>query len=128
MSDFIQNLKKNAEKLLDNAGSVTKATIKKTSESVNTLKLRYSVKDIESNISSIYEELGKMLYSEYRDGAEFTGEYLEKCEQITSHLEEIEILKTKIAELSDKQLCPDCGKYSEPNSKFCPSCGHEFEE
>ena len=39
MSDFIETLKKNTEKVIDTTENLTKATIKKTSESVNTLKL-----------------------------------------------------------------------------------------
>ena len=45
MSDFIEILKKNTEKVIDTTESLTKTTIKKTSESVNTLKLNYSVKN-----------------------------------------------------------------------------------
>ena len=128
MADFVENLRKGAEKALDSAETVTKAAIKKTSESVSTLKLKYSVKDIESDIDKIYSELGKMLYNEYCEGAEFEGEYKEKCDTITEHFKEIDILKTKIAEMSNKQLCPECGKYSESQAKFCSSCGHEFND
>lgn len=126
MSDFVENLKKGAEKVLDSAESVTKATIRKTSESVNTLKLKYAIKDIEADIQALYAELGKMLYKEYSEGSEFNGEYGEKCEKINEHFEEIDILRTKIAELSNKQLCPECGKYNEQDAKYCSSCAHEF--
>lgn len=127
MADFVENLKKSAEKAFDSAETVTKAAIKKTSESVNVLKLKYSVRDIESDIKDIYTELGKMLYGEFCDGAEFTGEYREKCEKISEHYEEINILKTKIAEMTNKQICPKCGKYNDSDSRFCSSCGLEFE-
>ncbi len=128
MSDFVENLKKGAEKALDNAEVVTKAAIKKTSESINTLKLRYSVKDIEDNISSLYHELGKMLYEEYSQGVELEGEYKEKCDKITDHYSEITILKTKIAELSNKRICPRCDKYTDQEARFCSFCGHSFDE
>ena len=126
MSDFVENLKKGTEKVIDSAGTVTKAAIKKTSESVNTLKLKYSIKDIESHISSIYKEIGKMIYEEYNNGAEFDGQYKELCDKINGYYEEIDILKTTIAEINNKQLCPQCGKYLETDAKFCSACGHEF--
>lgn len=126
MSDFIEILKKNTEKVIDTTESLTKATIKKTSESVNTLKLNYSIKNIESSIENIYKSLGQMLYNEYQNGAEFQDEYLAKCEKIDEHLEEIEILKTKIAEITNKQLCPKCKNYTDIDSKYCSACGYDF--
>ena len=99
MSDFIEILKKNTEKVIDTTENFTKSTIKKTSESVNTLKLNYSIKNIETSIENIYKSLGEMLYNEYQNGAEFQDDYLAKCEKIDEHLEEIEFLKTKIAEI-----------------------------
>ena len=126
MSDFIEILKKNTEKVIDTTESLTKTTIKKTSESVNTLKLNFSVKNIESSIETLYKSLGEMLYNEYLNGAEFQDEYLAKCEKIDEHLEEIEILKTKIAEIKNKQLCPKCKKYTDIDSNYCSSCGYEI--
>ena len=127
MSDFVKNLKKNAEKIIDTTNAFTKATIKKTSESVNSLKLKYSIKDIESNIDDVYKALGKMIYKEYLNGAEFEGGYLEKCERIDEHFEEIEILNVKLAEIGNGMVCPDCKKHIPGDSKFCPGCGYKFE-
>ena len=126
MSDFIETLKKNTEKVIDTTENLTKATIKKTSESVNTLKLNYAIKNIDSNINNIYKSLGKMLYDEYLNGAEFQDEYLTKCEKISELNEEIEILKIKIAEINNKQLCPKCKKYTDIDSKYCSACGYEL--
>lgn len=126
--DFVENLKKGAEKAFDSAETVTKAAIKKTSESVNTLKLKYAIKDIENNMDSVYKELGKMLYNEYENGAEFEGEYKEKCEKIKGFLSEIDVLRAKIAEISNKQICPNCGKSNEIDAKFCSGCGEEMGE
>lgn len=128
MSDFMDTLKDKAGKFLKGAESVTKTTIKKTSESVNTLKLNYSIKEVENSIDGILKDLGKMIYDEYKNGAEFTGIYLDNCEKIDEYYEEIEILKTKIAETNNKRLCPNCGKYNEADSNFCSDCGHVFGE
>lgn len=128
MSDFMNTLKDTASKLFKGAESVTKTTIKKTSESVSTLKLNYSIKEVENSIDSIYKDLGKMIYDEYKDGAEFTGVYLDNCQKIDEYYEEIEILKTKIAETNNKLLCPNCGKYNEAGAKFCSGCGQVFSE
>ena len=126
MSDFMTTLKDTAGKLFKGAESVTKTTIKKTSESVNTLKLNYSIKEVEGSIDDVLKNLGKMIYDEYKNGAEFTGEYADNCQKIDEYYEEIEILKTKIAETNNKLLCPNCGKYNEAGSKFCSGCGQDF--
>ena len=127
MSDFVKNLRKNAEKIIDTTNAFTKATIKKTSESVNALKLKYSIKDIESNIDNVYISLGKMIYNEYLNGAEFEGEYLEKCEKIDEHFDEIKILNVKLAEIGNNLVCPECKKHIPEDSRFCPSCGYKFD-
>lgn len=126
MADFVENLKKGAGKALDNAENITKAAFKKTSESVNTLKLKYSLRDIESDINALFSKLGEMLYCEFSDGAEFNGEYLEICEKIAGYYEEIAVLKAKIAELSGKCVCPACGGFVDADARFCPSCGKEL--
>ena len=126
--DLVENLKKGAEKALDSAETVTKAAIKKTSESVNTIKVKYAIKDIENNMNNVYKDLGKMLYNEYEEGAEFEGEYKEKCEKIEGFLSEIDVLRAKIAEISNKQICPNCGKSNEMSAKFCSECGEQMGE
>ena len=127
MSDFIESIKKNADKLLDNAGTITRSTIKKTSESVAVLKLKHSAKDVESKIDSLYAHIGRLLYEEHSRGAEFTGEYAEKCSQIDNALEELEKIKKQIAELNNQRLCPSCGKYNPSDSSFCSYCGHKHD-
>lgn len=128
MADFMDTLKDKAGKFFKSAESVTKTTIKKTSESVNTLKLNYSIKEVENSIDDICKSLGRMIYEEYKNGAEFTGEYLDNCQKIDEYYDEIEILKTKIAETNNKRLCPNCGKYNESDSKYCSDCGQVFED
>ena len=128
MADFMDTLKDKAGKFFKSAESVTKTTIKKTSESVNTLKLNYSIKEVENSIDDICKNLGRMIYEEYKNGAEFTGEYLDNCQKMDEYYDEIEILKTKIAETNNKRLCPNCGKYNESDSKYCSDCGQVFED
>lgn len=127
MSDFVENLKKGAEKAFDGAENVTKAAIKKTSETVSTMKLNYSIRDIEKNIDGLYKELGRMLYNEFLQNAGFEGEYSEKCGKISECYDEISVLKAKVAEISSKQICPECGEYNDAGARFCSSCGKEFE-
>lgn len=127
MSDFMDTLKDTAGKVIKGAESVTKTTIKKTSESVTTLKLSYSIKEVESAMDDVLKKMGTLIYEEYKNGADFSGVYLENCEKIDKCLEEIELLKIKIAETKNKKLCPDCGKYNEPDSKYCSCCGHVFD-
>lgn len=128
MQDFFENVKAQTKKIADTAEKITKTSIKKTSETVSVLKLKYAIKDIDSDIDNIYKELGKMVYQEYKNGAEFEGEYLEKCEKIDDFSSEIKLLNTKIAELGNKSICPECKKYNDANAKYCSFCGYEFAE
>lgn len=123
MSDFVETIKKKADELIDSAGNITRTTIKKTSDSVAILKLKRSAKDTEVKIDSLYAAIGRLIYEEYRNGAEFIGEYQEKCVQIENALEELDNIKTQIAELNNQSVCPNCGKYNNSDSAYCSYCG-----
>ncbi len=128
MADFVDTFKKGVEKTLDSAESVTKAAIKKTSESVNAMKINYSIKEANSNIDELYKALGMMLYKEYTEGSEFTGEYRENCEKITEYKAEISQLKAKLAEMKNQRICPECNGLVSVDSQFCSSCGNALED
>lgn len=128
MADFVDTLKKGMEKTLDSAETVTKAAIKKTSESVSAMKINYSIKEVNSNIDELYKALGKMLYKEYTEGSEFTGEYRENCEKITEYNNEISLLQSKLAEAKNKKICPECKSLVTPESQFCSNCGNALED
>ncbi len=128
MADFVDTLKKGAEKTIDVAETVTKAAIKKTTESVNAMKLNFSIKEANDNINKLYRELGEMLFEEFDQGSEFGGEYKEKCEKIVSLKDSIAELKVQLAELKNQKICPSCGAHSDKDSQFCSSCGNNMED
>lgn len=128
MADFVDTLKKGVEKTIDGAENITKTAIKKTGETVNNLKINYSIKDLKSEIDKNYIELGKLLFKEYTEGAEFSGKYNEYCEQIEKQNEEIDELQAKLATLKNQKFCSECGCFASSDSQFCPNCGNSLDD
>lgn len=127
MEDMINKVKMSAVKAIDEAEKLTKTAVKKTRDVFDKTKYKYTVSEIEDNITAVLAELGRKLYNEYKDGAEFDTEVMQRCEKIDSYFAEIEDIKGKIAELSNAGVCKSCGAIVSEESCFCSKCGTKKE-
>ena len=119
MADF-NSIKKSAKKYFDKA-------VVTTSNALETTK-RYAEKtQVNQQLSSMYERLGKAYYMQE------TGR---KNEAMLIKMLMKQIDETQV-ELADAQKnldntkpkkCSVCGKKNPPNSKFCIECGNKIEE
>lgn len=123
MSDILNQLRRGAEKVISRAEKLSKTAVKKTKDTMDRSKLKYAVSETEGKIKCVLAQMGKTIYDEYKNGAEFEGELADKCKLLNSLYEETEDLKAKLAELSDSVLCPVCGNMISNDACFCPKCG-----
>lgn len=86
---FVENFKKAAEKTI--------STIKtKTGEIVEDSKTKYSIFDLNNEIDKIYAEIGKEIYSGYKEDRNVADFIETKCCEIDKLNAEIDELKQKL--------------------------------
>ena len=86
-------------------------------------KLKGNISGEEKQIQKIMEELGKIVYRRYCDGAPLEDMRKRLCEQIDQRMERIAQFKEEIAGVKSKKICSSCGTAVEEGMAFCPHCG-----
>lgn len=86
-------------------------------------KLKGNISGEEKQIQKIMEELGKIVYRRYCDGAPLEDMQKRLCEQIDQRMERIAQFKEEIAGVKSKKICSSCGTAVEEGMAFCPHCG-----
>lgn len=86
-------------------------------------KLKGNISGEEKQIQKIMEELGKIVYRRYCDGAPLEDMQKRLCEQIDQRMERISQFKEEIAGVKSKKICSSCGTAVEEGMAFCPHCG-----
>ena len=102
--------------------SDTTALAKVTVE-INRLKLQVSSKKKE--ITELQTNIGILVYEQYTDSVERQDDIASICVRIQEKYVEMNIILSKIDELSDEKKCV-CGITVARSARFCPECGHHF--
>lgn len=127
MEDILNKLKKGAMQVKDEAEKLTKEAVDKTKKVIDKTKYNYTISEIEGRIKGYLAELGKKLYEEYQNGAEFESDVLEICEKIDELKKEIDGIKEKIADMHDGEICQNCGTIIDTDASFCKKCGNKVD-
>ncbi|MCH5186103.1 MAG: zinc-ribbon domain-containing protein [Oscillospiraceae bacterium] len=126
MSDvnkIINNLKAGASVIANEAETLTRNVISKSSDIADRAKINFAIREIENRLNDAYLFIGKCVYEQAKNGAEFSDDIREKCGFIDGCTDEINALKKDLAASKSTVLCPQCGNYAAETSKFCPECG-----
>lgn len=127
MNDILNKLKRGVMQVKDEAEKLTKDTVDKTKKVIDRTKYNYTISELESRIKDILAELGKKLYDEYENGAEFDGEIKDNCQKIDELKNEINEIKLKITQTTNTKICTDCGSLIDKDDSFCKKCGNKAE-
>ena len=114
------------DKLGKKASEAYKMTADKTGKIAKETKMKLKIGELKSQITEIYEDIGKKVYEkQIRKEESIEKEIEEKCIKIDVLSDEIEGLLKQCLELKDKKQCPKCYKEIEKDVKFCPNCGEK---
>lgn len=127
MDDVFESIKKGAYRAKDETEKFAKAVVEKSSSLINQTKLKCAISENEDKIKELLVAMGEIVYHEYQNGAELTGDIGDKCNSINTLRDEIITLNEKIAKLKDNVICPSCGEYNPNQNTYCSKCGTKLE-
>jgi len=113
------------DKLGKKATEAYRVTADKTGKIAKETKIKFKIGELKSQITDIYEEIGKKVYEKHIREEEICikKDLEEQCTKIDVLSDEIDSLLKQCLELKDKKQCPKCYKEIEKEDKFCPHCG-----
>ena len=93
------------------------------------IKLKAKVNNLKEIKTTLYTEIGEIVYSAIKDGKEADRDAVTvKCDEITKIVEDISKIETEILSFKKMRACPSCGSKVDYEHKFCPNCGKELPE
>ncbi|MBR2338986.1 MAG: hypothetical protein IKA63_05930 [Clostridia bacterium] len=111
------------EDVLSRAKAVAEAAGRKTGEFVENTKIKIEIADLQREIASMYEGLGRLIYDGHRSG-ENIDDMVDAC---ISHLEEqnayLEELQDQLLDSKNAARCAECGAVNDGEAHFCSNCG-----
>ena len=119
------------DKLTKTFSDTADTASKKADQFARTSRIRMKIHSVESQMNDEYENLGRLVFSQYKSGQALDSAYADACEEILSLEDQISELKRKLSDARGERFCPNCGKAVEPGNAFCPACGAKlpaFEE
>lgn len=112
-------------KLGDTISATGRDVSKKARDLTGLAKLNMDVRSKEEYVLRQYAEIGKQYFEQHKEDAE--PDFAE-IKLIKEALEEIEALKSEIADLKGLKKCQSCGAALNVEDAFCKKCGAKYEE
>lgn len=128
MADFFGNLKENLESLGKTISEKAEVVSKKTEEAVEVQKIKSQIRVMERNNERDFQDIGKIIYDQFKKGKVVDTEFVELCEAIEEREASIDDYKKQVAEIKGLDVCPNCKEHVEPSVVFCPKCGVKIEQ
>lgn len=111
----------------DDALNKAKETIdvvgQKTGEVVNVQKIRFEIAAVENKREKDLRELGRLYFSKYKNADDVPADMAAVINAIKEKSVKINLLKTEMAKVQDRKMCPECGEVIDADANFCRGCG-----
>ncbi len=116
------------EDILIKAKGAVDAFGEKAGQYVDVSKLNIKLAELKAELKSEFENLGKTVYKNEKEGVEDNADVKMSIAQINNISLQIEDLKNQIASLKNKILCKACGNQNETSAIYCARCGKKLDE
>ncbi len=131
MSDFnlenvLDTIKSGVVKVSKEAGKLTKNAATTVEAKTKEAKLVYSLHKLEERVNDQFNAIGKSVYLSFKDETEYE-DFSEIFGRIDALNDEINELRTKIANIKKSDICPNCNAFINTD-KFCSKCGAELKK
>lgn len=104
-----------------------KAATKKSGELIEEAKLRLQIASENDKISEKLEEIGAIVYEDYKSGESTYSSFEDLCKEIEESELAVSTMNAKILEMKKLKQCPICENVVAGNDKYCSKCGAEQE-
>lgn len=112
--------------VVSKAKSMAETAGKMTSEFIEVTRLKIDAAEIEKDISSILEGLGRLIYDGRKaeqDVDALVDDCIAKVDERNAELEEV---RAKIDEYQNKIRCKNCGVLNAEDAVYCKKCGEKL--
>ena len=109
--------------VVSKAKTVADAAGKKTSELIETAKLKLEVVDLEKEIRTTLEGLGRLVYDSKKSGQDVGTLVDESAANLDDQHERLRALIEKIDALRGQLRCARCGVNNPQDADYCKKCG-----
>lgn len=116
------------DNLKDTFNNVTKSVYKQSKGFLRSTKLSMDLASEESNLKSIYTEIGKKVHEIYAYGGSLGKFFDEKYRDLLECEQKIDALRKELDDAKGTKTCPKCGKSAASAAEFCPKCGTRMDE
>lgn len=123
IDNISQKVKTVASNVIDETGKMTKSVVKKSESFIEQSKLKFARNDIEKKMNDVYAAIGKYVYEQHREGAEFTDVVGENCSVLDELNDELKEIKAQIADAKNSVICSECENLNSAENLYCAKCG-----
>ncbi len=114
------------DKLGKKANETYQATKERATTLTEEIKIKSKISDTNDKIDGLYNEIGKFVYNELKEGRDASRELVtEKCNEISALNDELEKLRADLLALKNIKKCVKCGRELELKAEFCSNCGEK---
>ncbi|HBT64084.1 MAG TPA: hypothetical protein DEB10_05415 [Ruminococcaceae bacterium] len=115
------------EDVISKAKSVAETAGKKTSDFIETTRLKIEVSELEKDMASIMEGLGRLVYDSRKAGEDVSSMIDDCVLRIDDCQAKIDELRKKIDAYRYLVRCKGCGTPNPDDAAFCKKCGVKIE-
>ncbi len=111
------------EDVMSKAKSVAETAGKKTADMIDVARLKMQAAEIEKDIASMLEGLGRLVYDS-RNSQEDISAVIESFEtKLDERFAELASVRAKIDEFRNKVRCKSCATPNPEDACYCKKCG-----
>ena len=126
---FIKRVTESAKSLSEGAKTGAKNIVGRSSDLVESTKLKYEMSKLEKEVENNISALGNLVYLQFKGGEDHEEEIKRLLSDTRTQEEEIAKLAEQIEKLKPKPpVCPKCNTEYPPAAKFCMNCGEKIEQ
>ncbi len=121
--DFMNKITQLSKKVSEGVVDTYKVVADKTGGIVEETKSKMSINDKNSEITDIYESMGKTVYDMYLQKEDVGKVFKAECKKIDNLQKEILDINTRILFNKNLRTCLNCNEVIALDSAFCENCG-----